>query len=86
MASLESDERNIIEAEDFNWRVVVYPILAIVAVLVIGFGIYYYQLNQREQAEEQASAALANAKTPADIANVADSYPDTIQAAVGLFR
>jgi len=86
MASLASDERNIIEAEDFNWRLVVYPILAIVALLLIGFGIYYYQLNQREQAEEAAAAALTTAKTPTDIVKVADTYPATTQAAVALMK
>ena len=86
MASLASDERNIIEAEELNWRLVAYPILAIVALLLIGFGIYYYQLNQREQAEEAAAAALTAAKTQADIVKVADSYPETTQAAVALMR
>ena len=86
MATLASDERNIIEAEDFNWRLVAYPIIAIVALLLIGFGIYYYELNQREQAEEAAAAALTAAKTQADIVKVADSYPETTQAAVALMR
>jgi predicted negative regulator of RcsB-dependent stress response len=86
MASLASDERNIIEAEDFNWRLVVYPILAIVALLLIGFGSYYYLLNQREQAEEAAAAALTDAKTPADIVKIANTYPDTTQAAVALLK
>jgi len=86
MASLESDERNIIEAEEINWRLIVYPILAIAVLLLGGFGIYYYQLNQREQAEEQAQAALSTAKTPADMAKVADQFPDTTQASVALMR
>jgi predicted negative regulator of RcsB-dependent stress response len=86
MASLASDERNIIEVEDFNWRVVVYPILAIVALLLIGFGIYYYELNQREQAEEAAAAALTAAKTPADMVKIADTYPTTTQASIALIK
>jgi predicted negative regulator of RcsB-dependent stress response len=86
MASLASDERNIIEAEEFNWRLVVYPIIAIVALLLVGFGTYYYELNQREQAEESAAAALAAARTPADSVKVADTYPNTTQAAVALIK
>jgi len=86
MASLESDERNIIEAEEINWRLIVYPILVLAVVLLGGFGIYYYQLNQREQAEEQAAAALAIAKAPDDMVKVADQFPDTTQASVALMR
>lgn len=86
MASLASDERNIVEAEEFNWRWVVYPILVVVAALLIGFGIYYYQLNQREQAEEAAATAISTAKTPADFDKIAATYPSTDQAAVALIR
>jgi tetratricopeptide (TPR) repeat protein len=86
MASLESDERNIMEVEEFNWRLVVYPLLALVAAVLIGFAVYYYHLSQHEQAEEQAAAALATAKTPAEIEKIAAQYPDTIQSAVGLMR
>jgi hypothetical protein len=84
MATLESDERNIIERDAINWRLIVYPILAILVVLVCGFGIYYYQLNQRDQAETQARTALAAAKTPDDMVKVADDFPHTTQAAVAL--
>ena len=52
--------------------------------LVGGFGIYYYQLNQREQAETQARTALAAAKTPAEMVKVADDFPHTTQAALAL--
>ena len=31
MATLESDERNIIERDEINWRLIVYPILAVLA-------------------------------------------------------
>jgi predicted negative regulator of RcsB-dependent stress response len=86
MASLESDELNIIEAEEINWRLIVYPVLVIAVLLLGGFGIYYYQLNQREQAEEQAAAALSTASTPDDMAKVADQFPDTTQASVALMR
>jgi len=84
MATLESDERNIIERDAVNWRLIVYPILAVLVVLVGGFGIYYYQLNQRDQAETQARTALAAAKTPDDMVKVADDFPHTTQAALAL--
>ena len=86
MASLESDERNIIEAEEFNWRLVVYPVLVVVAALLIGFGTYYYRMNQREQAEEAAATAISTAKTPADLEKVADTYPGTTQGAVARLK
>jgi predicted negative regulator of RcsB-dependent stress response len=86
MAGTEFDERNIIEGDPVNWRLIVYPILAGLVMLLAGFGIYYYQLNQREQAEEQAAAALGDAKTADDMAKVADQYPRTVQAGVALMR
>ena len=84
MASLASDERNIIEADAVNWRLIVYPLLAVIIVLVGGFAIYYYQLNQRDQAETQARAALAAATSPEEMVKVADHYPHTVQAALAL--
>lgn len=86
MATTEFDERNILEGQEVNWRLIVYPILAGLVVLLGGFGIYYYVLNQREQAEEQASSALEQAKSPEEMAKVADQYPETVQAGVALMR
>jgi predicted negative regulator of RcsB-dependent stress response len=86
MATLESDERNIIEADEVNWRLIVYPILAVAIVVIGGFGIYSYQLHQREEAEMQARVALEAAKTPEDMAKVADDYPRTTQAAIALMK
>jgi predicted negative regulator of RcsB-dependent stress response len=86
MASLESDERNIIEAEEINWRLIVFPILILAVIVLGGFALYYYHLNQQEQAEQSAATALSSAKTPADIEKVADQYGDTTQASVGLMR
>ena len=86
MASLESDERNIIDGQELNWRVVAYPIIAVIIAVLVGLGIYHYQLDQQEQAEEKVSTALDAAKTPADIVKAADAYPDTVQASVGLMR
>jgi predicted negative regulator of RcsB-dependent stress response len=86
MATTEFDERNIIEGDAVNWRLIVYPLLAVLVVLLGGFGLYYYQLTQREQAEEQASAALGDAKSPEEMTKIADQYPDTVQAGVALMR
>jgi predicted negative regulator of RcsB-dependent stress response len=84
MATLESDERNIVEADAINWRLMVYPLLAVAVVVIGGFGIYYYQLDQRDQAEMQARTALAAAKTPEEMVKVADDFPHTTQAALAL--
>ena len=48
MATLQSDEANILDAETINWRLIVYPILAALIVVVGGFGYYYYQQVQRD--------------------------------------
>jgi predicted negative regulator of RcsB-dependent stress response len=84
MATLESDDRNIVEADAVNWRLIVYPILAVAVILLGGFGYYYYQLNEREQEETDARAQLVLAKTPADMVKVADQFPQTTQAALAL--
>jgi tetratricopeptide (TPR) repeat protein len=84
MSILMNDDRNIIEADSLNWRLIVYPIVFVALALLTGFGIYYYQLNQRELQETQAREALALAKTPEQMVKVADQYPRTIQASVAL--
>jgi predicted negative regulator of RcsB-dependent stress response len=84
MAILTTDDRNIVEADAINWRLIVYPLLAVLVLLVGGFGVYYYQLNQREVEEGEARAALVLAKTPADMVKVADRYPGTTQASLAL--
>jgi tetratricopeptide (TPR) repeat protein len=84
MSILMNDDRNIIEADSLNWRLIVYPIVFVALTLLTGFGIYYYQLNQRELQETQAREALALAKTPEEMVKVADQYPRTIQASVAL--
>jgi len=67
-----------------NWRMVVYPlVLAVVAVLG-GFGYYYYQQSQRIQLEDQAHAAVLQAKTPDQLVKVADQFPKTDQAILAL--
>jgi predicted negative regulator of RcsB-dependent stress response len=84
MATLESDESNIFDAETINWRTIVYPILAILVVIVGVLGYYYYQQNQREELETSARAALVEAKTPEDLVKVADQYPGADQATLAL--
>ena len=85
MATLESDESNIFDAEAFNWRLVVYPLLLVLVVVVGGFVYYYYQQSQREALETSAHGALLSAKTPADFIKVADQYPNADQATIALF-
>lgn len=86
MASLEPDERNIIEGQEINWRVVAYPVILVVVLALVALGVYHYELQQHEEGEEKAAAALAAAKTPAEIMKIAEQYPDTIQSDVGLMH
>jgi tetratricopeptide (TPR) repeat protein len=79
MATLESDDSNIIDAETTNWRLVVYPILAALVVAVGGFGYYYYLQAQREQLEASARGTLLQAKTPEELVKVADQFVGTDQ-------
>lgn len=84
MAILQTDDTNILDAETINWRLIVYPILAVLLIVVGGLGYYYYLQNQREQLETTARAALTEAKTPAEMVKVADQYPGTDQATLAL--
>jgi predicted negative regulator of RcsB-dependent stress response len=84
MATLQSDEANILDAETVNWRLVVYPILAALVIAAGGFGYYYYLLNQREGLEASARAALVQAKTPEEMVKVADQFAGTDQGTLAL--
>jgi len=84
MTTLESDESNILEAETINWRLIVYPVLAVLVVVVGGFAYYYYQQSQRDDLEARARVALVAAKTPEDLAKVADQFPTADQATLAL--
>jgi len=86
MATLASDDSNILDAETINWRLVVYPILAALLVVVGGFGYYYYLQDQREQLEASARAALGQAKTPEELVKVADQFPHTDQGMMALLN
>jgi predicted negative regulator of RcsB-dependent stress response len=86
MATLESNDANILDAETVNWRLIVYPLLAVLVVVVGGFGYYYYLQNQRDQLEVSAHAALVQAKTPAEWVKVADRFPGTDQSTLALLN
>src|ERR1700678_2066322 len=84
MATLQTDEANIIDAEEMNWRLIVYPVLLVLIVAVAGLGYYYYLQSTREAAETDARAALVKATTPEDFLKVAGQYPQTDQAMLAL--
>jgi len=86
MATLETDEANIVDVAAFNWRAIVYPLLAVLIVGVGGLGYYYYLQDQRDQLESTAHAALLQAKTPEEFIKVADQYPTTTQATLALAK
>jgi tetratricopeptide (TPR) repeat protein len=84
MAILQTDEANILDAEATNWRLIVYPILVALVVVVGGLGYYFYLQNQREELEASARAVLVQAKTPEELIKVADQFPGTDQATLAL--
>jgi predicted negative regulator of RcsB-dependent stress response len=84
MATLETDDANILDAETINWRLIVYPLLVATIIIVSGFVYYYYLQNQKDQLEATARAALLQAKTPDELVKVADQYPHTDQAVLAL--
>lgn len=84
MATLESDDSNIIDGESINLRLVVYPILAVLILVVGGFGYYYYHQYQRNILEAEARAALLQAKSPEALEAMADKYPGTDEATLAL--
>jgi predicted negative regulator of RcsB-dependent stress response len=84
MAILQTDEANILDAEATNWRLFVYPVLAVLVLFVGGFGFYFYLQNQRDQLEATARAEAVLAKTPEDLVKVADKYPGADQSTLAL--
>lgn len=84
MATSGSTDSNIIDAEEINWRLIIYPLLAAILLIVGGFIYYYYQQDQKLQAEATARAALVQAKTPEELVKVADQFPHTDQATLAL--
>jgi tetratricopeptide (TPR) repeat protein len=85
MSTLQTDEPNIIDAEEVNWRWIVYPLLLVLLVVAGGFGVYFYLQSAQDAAEAEARAALVKATTPADFLKVAEQYPKTDQAMLALF-
>ena len=77
MATLESNDSNILDAEEINWRAIVYPALAVAVLIVGGVGYYYYEQDQRNQIEAKARAASLTATTPDDLVAAADKFPNT---------
>ena len=80
MAILQTQDANILDAEEVNWQRVVYPVVGLLVLLFAGLGIYYYQLSQRDAEETKARQAISEAKTPEALVQVADQYPKTDQA------
>jgi hypothetical protein len=84
MATLESPDSNILEADAVNWRLVVYPIVGVLILIFGGCGIYFYLQGARAQHEADARQAFIDAKTPAALTQVADQFPGTTHAAMAL--
>src|SRR5260221_8320866 len=80
MATLESNDSNILDAETINWRLVVYPIVAAVILLLGGFGYYYYLQSPPEFLQTQARPVLLQARAPEQFGKVADAFPQTDHA------
>ncbi len=84
MATLEREDANIIDAEETNWRLIVYPALVVVIVVVGVLAYYYYVQSQRQELETAARAALVKATTPEEMLKVAADFPHTDQATVAV--
>jgi hypothetical protein len=84
MATLETPEANILEGDAVNWRLIVYPLAAVMILLIGGFGIYSYVLTQREAHEASARQAMLAAQTPPVLVQVADQFPGTTHGALAL--
>jgi hypothetical protein len=86
MATSDTPDSNILDAEAVNWRLIVYPLLALFILLFGGAGLYFYLQGQREAQENAARQALLAATTPAALDEVADRYSGTTQAAIALLQ
>jgi predicted negative regulator of RcsB-dependent stress response len=86
MATFNSDDANIIEGDSLNWRLVVYPMVAAIFLVLGGLIYYFYLQNQREELEATARNALLQAQTPEALAAVADKFPTTAQATLALLN
>jgi len=86
MATQELDDANVIDGETINLRLIVYPILAALVIVLGGLGYYYNQQVQRQAAEANARLAFLKAKTPEELIQVADQFPHTNQATMALLK
>jgi predicted negative regulator of RcsB-dependent stress response len=86
MATLDTEDGNILDAEAVNWRRIVYPVVGFVIILLGGLSIYYYQQSQRDQQELEARQAIFQARTPEALRAVANQYPKTVQADFALLE
>jgi hypothetical protein len=84
MATLESPDSNVLDAQAVNWQFVVYPIVGVLVLVFGGCGIYFYLQTARAEHESQAREALIAAKTPEALVQVADRFPGTSHAAMAL--
>jgi predicted negative regulator of RcsB-dependent stress response len=84
MATLETEDANILDADAVNWRKIVYPVVGAVVLLLGGLAIYYYQQSQRDEQETEARQAIVQSTTPEALRQVADQYPKTTQAGFAL--
>ena len=73
-------DTNVVESEPANWRLIVYPILALL-LLVAGITSYFaYRQHAVDERESEARAGLVAAHSTAELLSVASRYPKTIQA------
>jgi predicted negative regulator of RcsB-dependent stress response len=84
MTTSDFGDTNIVEGDSINWRLIVYPVVAAIILILGGLIYYLYLQNQREELEASARAALVQAKTPEALVAVADLFPSTQQATLAL--
>ena len=84
MATPDLQDANILDQESINWRLIIYPIVAVAIAVVAIFAVYSYLQIQRENQEADAHQAIVAAKTPQELAAVADKFPNTSQATLAL--
>ena len=84
MATQEIYDANVLDREEVNWQRIVYPLIIVIAAVVVAVAIYYYENARQQEQEMDARQAISMAKTPADLAAVADKFSGTTQASLAL--
>ena len=84
MATDNPGDANILEGEAFNWRLIVFPVAALLILFLGGFAYYYHQLSEREELETNARTALVKAVTPEELLQVAEQFPGSDNGAQAL--